>query len=101
MHTDARPLEFVEGDKVSLKISPMKRIVRTGKRNKLDPQYIGPFEILERIGPLAYRMALPPEMGKLHNVFHVSQLRKYISDPNHILNYSQLQIQEDLSYKKS
>jgi len=53
---------------------------------------------LERIGPLAYRLALPPEMEKVHNVFHVSQLRKYIPDPNHVLKYSPLQIQEDLSY---
>ena len=72
--------------------------MRIGKRNKLGPRYVGPFEILERIGPLAYRLALPPEMEKVHNVFHVSQLRKYISDPNHVLKYSSLQIQEDLFY---
>jgi len=64
----------------------------------LDTQYIRPFEILERIRPLTYRPALPLEMKKLYNVYHVSQLRKYISDPSHILNYSQLQIQEDMSY---
>ena len=93
-----RPLEFAEGDKVFLKISPMKGMVRGGKRNKLDPRYIGPFEILERIGPLAYRLALPPEIEKIHNVFHVSQLRKYIPDLNHVLRYSPLQLQEDLSY---
>ena len=93
-----RPLEFTEGDKVFLKISPMKGVMRIGKRNKLGPRYVGPFEILERIGPLAYRLALPPEMEKVHNVFHVSQLRKYISDPNHVLKYSPLQIQEDLSF---
>jgi len=93
-----RPLEFTEGDKVFLKISPMKGVVRIGKRSKLGPRYVGPFEVLERIGPLAYRLALPPEMEKVHNVFHVSQLRKYIPDPNHVLKYSPLQIQEDLSY---
>ena len=93
-----RPLEFAEGDKVFLKISPMKGMIRVGKRNKLDPRYIGPFEILERIGPLAYRLALPPEIEKIHNVFHVSQLRKYVPDPNHVLRYSPLQLQEDLSY---
>ena len=76
----------------------MKGVVRIGKRSKLGPRYVGPFEILERIGPLAYRLALPPEMEKVHNVFHVSQLRKYIPDPNHVLKYSPLQIQEDLSY---
>ena len=77
-----RPLEFAEGDKVFLRISLMKRVIRIGKRNKLDPHFIGPFEILERIGPLAYRLALPLEIEKIHNVFHVSQLRKYIPDPS-------------------
>ena len=98
-----RPLEFAEGDKVFLKISPMKGMIRVGKRNKLDPRFIGLFEILERIGPLAYQLALPPEIEKIHNVFHVSQLRKYIMyfmcpDPSHVLSYSPLQLQEDLSY---
>jgi len=93
-----RPLEFAEGDKVFLKVSPIKGMVRGGKRNKLDPRYIGPFEILERIGPLAYRLALPPEIEKIHDVFHVSQLRKYVPDPSHVLKYSPLQLQEDLSY---
>ena len=93
-----RPLEFAEGDKVFLKVSPMKGIVRTGRRNKLYPRYIGPFEILKRVGPLVYRLALPSEIEKIHNVFHVSQLRKYVPDPSHVLNYSPLQIQEYLSY---
>ena len=76
----------------------MKGVIRVGKWSKLDPRFIGPFEILERIGPLAYRLALPPEMEKMHNVFHVSQLRKYIPDPSHVLSYSPLPLQEDLSY---
>ena len=73
-------------------------MIRVGKRNKLDPRFIGPFEILERIGPLAYRLVLPPEIEKIHNVFHVSQLRKYIPDPSHVPSNSPLQLQEDLSY---
>ena len=80
-----------------LKVSSLKGVVRTGGKNKLDPQYIGPFQILKRVGPLAYRLALPPEMEKLYNVFSVSQLRKNIPNPSHILNYSPLQIQEVLS----
>jgi len=92
-----RPLEFAAGDKVFLKVSPIKGMVRGGKRNKLDPRYIGPFEILERIGPLAYRLALPPEIEKIHDVFHVSQLRKYVPDPSHVLRYSPLQLQDDWS----
>ena len=93
-----RPLEFAEGDKVFLKVSPMRGVMRIGRRNKLGPRYVGPFEILERIGPLAYRLALPLEMVKIHNVFHISQLRKYTSDPSHVFEYSPLQVQEDLSY---
>ena len=92
------PREFAIGDMVFLKVSPMKGVVRIGKSNKLYPRYAGPFEILERIGPLAYRLALPPEMERIHNVFHVSQLRKYIPDSSHILSYPPVQIHEDLSY---
>ena len=93
-----RPLEFEVGDKVFLKVSPKKGVRRTGSKNKLAPRYVGPFEILDRIGPVAYRLALPPALERMHNVFHVSQLRKYVPDPNHIISYGPLQIQEDMSY---
>ena len=86
------------GDKVFLKVSPMKGVKRTSKRNKLDPRYVGPFEILDGIGPVAYRLALPPDMERMYNLFHVSQLRKYIPDPNHIISYQPLQLQEDMTY---
>ena len=75
------PLEFFIGDMVLLKVSPMKRVVRIGKSNKLNSRYAGPFKILERIEPLAYRLALLPEMERIHNVFHVTQPRKCILDP--------------------
>ena len=88
----------VEFNQVFLKVFPKKGIVRISRKNKLDPWYIGPFEILKRVGPLAYRLALPRKMEKLHNVFQVSQLRKYMLEPNHIFSYSPLQIQENLSY---
>jgi len=78
--------------------STIKGVMRIGRSNKLNHWYAGPFEILERIEPLAYRLALTPENEKIHNVFHISELRKYILDPSHILNYPPLQIQEDLSY---
>ncbi|XP_073139055.1 uncharacterized protein [Henckelia pumila] len=71
-----RDLEFAMGDHVFLKVSPMKGVMRFGRRGKLNPRYIGPFEILERIGTLAYRLALPPSLAKVHNVFHVSMLRR-------------------------
>jgi len=90
------PLEFGIGDMVFLKVSPMKGVVRIDKSYKLNPCYAGLFEILERIGPPAYLLALPPEMKKIHSVFHVSQLRKYVSDPSHILSYPPVQIHEYL-----
>ena len=93
-----RPLEFTIGDKLFLKMSPMKGVVRTTRRNKLNPRYMGPFEVLERIRPLAYRLALPQEIEKIHNVFHIFQLRKYVPDPSHILSHSPLHIRENLSY---
>ena len=91
-------LKFLVGDKVFLKVSPMKRVVCTGKRNKLDPQYIRPFEILDKIESVAYRLALPPRLKRIHNIFHISQLRKYVPDPSHVISYQPLQIQEDISY---
>ena len=76
-----RPLEFEVGDHVFLKVMPKIGVVRFGKRGKLSPRFIEPFEILERIGTVAYRLALPPSMTGVHVVFHVSMLRKYTPDP--------------------
>ena len=75
-----KPLEFNVGEKVLLKVSPWKGVVRFVKRGKLGPRYIGPFVILERIGPVAYRLDLPQELSGVHNVFHVSNLRKCLID---------------------
>ena len=86
------------GDKVFLKVSPWRKILRFGQRGKLSLRFIGPYEILERIGPVAYRLALPPELAKLHDVFHVSMLRRYRSDESHILPVQEIQVQEDMLY---
>ena len=59
--------------------------MRFGKKGKLSPRYIGPYEILKRVGSSAYRLSLPPELSRLHDVFHVAMLRKYIADPSHVL----------------
>ena len=80
-----RDLEFKVEDRVFLKLSPWKGVVRFGKRGKLNPRYIGPFEIVERIGPMAYRLDLLEEFSRVYNVFHISMLRKYIPDPSHVL----------------
>ena len=95
-----RRVEFQVGDLVFLRVSPLKGVKRFGVQGKLSPRFIGPFEILERIGEVAYRLALPPALASVHNVFHVSMLRKYVSDPTHILSYEHLELDEDLSYEE-
>ncbi|KAI5350302.1 hypothetical protein L3X38_003193 [Prunus dulcis] len=74
--------------------------MRFGKRGKLSPRYIGPYEITKCIGPVAYRLALPAELSRVHDVFHVSMLRKYMSDPSHVLEYQPVELEEDLSYEE-
>ncbi|KAM2491167.1 hypothetical protein PS1_042866 [Malus domestica] len=86
------------GDYVFLKLSPWRGVVRFGKKGKLSPRYIGPYEITERIGEVAYRLELPPELSKVHNVFHVSMLRHYVSDPSHVIPPQPLEINPDLTY---
>ncbi|PKI54135.1 hypothetical protein CRG98_025467 [Punica granatum] len=74
--------------------------MRLGKKGKFSPRYIGPYEILKRIGKVAYRLALPPKLSLIHNVFHVSMLRKYMPDPSHILSYQPMELNEDLTYNE-
>ena len=81
-----RPLEFKVGDHAFLKVMPKRGVVRFDKRGKLTPRYIGPFEILERVGTVAYRFALQPSLSGVHEVFHVSMLRKYTPDPAHVVD---------------
>ncbi|RVW34993.1 hypothetical protein CK203_092519 [Vitis vinifera] len=78
----------------------MKSIMRFGRKEKLSPHFVGPFEVLERVGTLAYKVALPPSVSKIHNVFHVSTLRKYIYDPSHVVELEPIQISEDLTYEE-
>ena len=93
-----KDIEYEVGDKVFLKVSPWRKILQFSKKGKLSPRFIGPYEILERIGLVSYRLALPPELAKLHDVFHVSMLRRYRSDESHILPVQEIQVQADLSY---
>nr|GEZ69241.1 putative reverse transcriptase domain-containing protein [Tanacetum cinerariifolium] len=75
-----KPMEFQVGDKVMLKVSPWKGFVHFGKRRKLNPRYVGPFKVLERIGDVAYKLDLPKELSRVHNTFHVSNLKKCHAD---------------------
>ena len=87
-----KAIEYEVGDKVFLKVSSWRKILQFGKKGKLSPRFIGPYEILERIGPVEYRFALPLELVKLHNVFHVSMLRRYCFDELHILSIQDVQV---------
>ena len=81
-----------------LKVSPWKKILGFGRKGKLSPRFIGPYEILERVGPVVYRLALPLELAKLHDVFHVSMLRRYRSDTSHIILVQDIKVQEDFTF---
>ena len=69
------------------------------RSKKLTPRFIGPFQILQRIGPVAYRIALPPFLSRLHDVFHVSQLRKYVHDSSHVIELDEVQIHDNLTFE--
>ncbi|GKE54204.1 hypothetical protein Tco_1489360 [Tanacetum coccineum] len=103
MHTDRRsirgatpndrrrkPLEFEVGDKVMLKVSPWKGVIRFGKRGKLNPRYIGPFKILAKVGTVAYQLELSEQLSRVHSTFHVSNLKKCFSD--------EIQIDDKVNY---
>ncbi|KAL4319458.1 hypothetical protein GQ457_18G007280 [Hibiscus cannabinus] len=93
-----REVEYVVNDKVFLKVSPWKKVMRFGKKGKLSPRFIGSYEIVERVSPVAYRLLLPPELERIHDVFHVSMLRKYRSDPSHVMPVEEIELNPDLSY---
>ncbi|XP_022847509.1 uncharacterized protein LOC111370029 [Olea europaea var. sylvestris] len=96
-----KELEFEVGEKVFIKVAPTKGILGFGKRGKLKLRFISPFEIIEKIGNVAYRLTLPPEVSTIHDVFHVSMLRKYIHDPNHVVNVQSLDMKNDMTYEEA
>src|SRR3954466_7276955 len=92
-----KDLEFQAGDHVFFRVTPVTGVGRALKSKKLTPRFIGPYQILDRVGKVAYRVALPPNLANLHDVFHLSQLRKYISDPSHVIQMDDVQVKDNLT----
>jgi hypothetical protein len=97
-HKRRRPLEFKAGDCVYLRVSPMRGVKRFGIKGKLAPHYIGPFLVLARLGNVAYCLELPPSLAGVHNVFHVSQLKKCLKPPLDVVVDDVAPFDSDLSY---
>ena len=77
-----------------------KVFLRFGKKGKLSPRFIGPYEVIENVGPVAYTLDFPPELEKIHNVFHVSMLRRYRSNPSHVVSSETIKLRLDLTYEE-
>ncbi|XP_070009583.1 uncharacterized protein [Nicotiana sylvestris] len=95
-----RKLEFQVDDWVFLRVSPMKGVMRFGKKGKLSPRYVGSYRVTQRIGQVAYRLELPPEMSLVHPVFHVSMLKKVVGDRSTIVPIEDIEVNEELSYEE-
>ena len=95
-----RDLDFMEGEQVLLKVSPMKGVMQFGKRGKLSLRYIVPFDVLKCVGEVAYELSLPPGLSGVHPVFHVSMLKKYHGDGNYIIHWDSVLLDENLCYEE-
>ncbi|GKD17575.1 hypothetical protein Tco_1206733, partial [Tanacetum coccineum] len=95
-----KPLQFKEGDQVLLKVSPWKGVVRFRKKGKLALRYVGPFDILERIGPVAYRLRLPKELSEVHDTLHVSNLKKCLADASLHVPLDEIKVDKTLRFVK-
>ncbi|GKC38271.1 hypothetical protein Tco_1050655, partial [Tanacetum coccineum] len=93
-----KPLEFQVGDRVMFKVSPQKRVIRFGTQGKLNNRYIGPFKILKRVGPMSYKLELPKELSNVHSTFHVSNLKKCLSDESLVIPMKELRLDDKLNF---
>ncbi|GJW31397.1 putative reverse transcriptase domain-containing protein, partial [Tanacetum coccineum] len=96
--SERKPMEFQVGDKVMLKVSPWKGVVRFGKRGKLNPRYVRPFKILEKVGEVAYKLELPEELSRVHNTFHVPNLKKCHADEPLAVPLDELHLDDKLHF---
>jgi hypothetical protein len=94
-------LEFEVGDNVYLRVSPMKGVKRFGMKGKLAPRYIGPFPLLEKCGPVVYKLELPPSLARIHDIFHVSQLKKCLKAPVDVVLPEVTQLKADLTHPEN
>ena len=101
-YTDLRKkdIRYEIGKKVFLKVLPWKKVMRFGKMGKLSSRFIGPYEVIEKVGQVAYILALPLELEKIHNVLHVLMLRRYRSDPSHVVYSETIEIRPYLTYEE-
>ncbi|XP_016724215.1 uncharacterized protein [Gossypium hirsutum] len=88
------------GDYVFIKVLPWKKILMFGRQDKLSPRFIGPYHILKHMGPITYQFDLPPELDRIHDVFHVSLLRRYHFDPTHIVPVKEIEVRPDLTFEE-
>ncbi|GJV43894.1 hypothetical protein Tco_1428430 [Tanacetum coccineum] len=93
-----KPLEFSVGDYVLLKVSPWKGVVRFRKKGKLAPRFVGPFEIIKKVGPVAYRLDFPEELDGVHDTFHVSNLKKCLANPTLKVPLDEIQVDAKLNF---
>nr|GEX25050.1 putative reverse transcriptase domain-containing protein [Tanacetum cinerariifolium] len=91
-------MEFQVGDRIMLKVSPWKGVVRFGKRGKLNPRYVGPFKVLAKVGAVAYKLELPQELSRVHNMFYVSNLKKCYADEPLAVSLDGLHIDDELHF---
>ena len=93
-------IPYEVGEKVFMKVSPLKKVMRFGKKGKLNPIFIGPYEMIEKVGLVAYRLELPSELEKIHNMFHVSMLQSYQSDSSHVVSSETIELRPNLTYEE-
>ena len=95
-----KDIQYDISKKVFLKVSPWKKVMRFGRKGKLSPKFIGLYEVIEKVGLVAYRLALPLELEKIHNDFHVSMLKRYRLDPSHVVSSQIFELRPDLTYEE-